>query len=186
MDTTTGRADRIPVSIEDEMRQSYMDYAMSVIVGRALPDARDGLKPVHRRALFTMHDLSNEWNFEDMVVGDAKWQTLSDADLFILPSHSENFGIVVAEALVSGTPVITTTATPWAELPGQRCGWCVDPTVAAIMEALKQATELSAPQLDQMGQTGARWAQQQFAWNPIARQMEETYQWMVESSVASA
>ncbi len=53
---------RIPVSIEDEMRQSYMDYAMSVIVGRALPDARDGLKPVHRRALFAMHDLGNEWN----------------------------------------------------------------------------------------------------------------------------
>jgi DNA gyrase subunit A len=59
---TTGRADRIPVSIEDEMRQSYMDYAMSVIVGRALPDARDGLKPVHRRSLFAMHDLNNEWN----------------------------------------------------------------------------------------------------------------------------
>ena len=53
---------RIPVSIEDEMRQSYMDYAMSVIIGRALPDARDGLKPVHRRALFAMHDLSNDWN----------------------------------------------------------------------------------------------------------------------------
>jgi len=52
----------IPVSIEDEMRQSYMDYAMSVIVGRALPDVRDGLKPVHRRALFTMSELSNDWN----------------------------------------------------------------------------------------------------------------------------
>ncbi|HER19567.1 MAG TPA: DNA gyrase subunit A, partial [Chromatiales bacterium] len=44
------------------MRQSYMDYAMSVIIGRALPDARDGLKPVHRRALFAMHDLGNDWN----------------------------------------------------------------------------------------------------------------------------
>ncbi|MGR9091009.1 MAG: DNA gyrase subunit A, partial [Gammaproteobacteria bacterium] len=52
----------IPVNIEDEMRQSYMDYAMSVIVGRALPDVRDGLKPVHRRALFTMSELSNDWN----------------------------------------------------------------------------------------------------------------------------
>ena len=52
----------LPVSIEDEMRQSFMDYAMSVIVSRALPDARDGLKPVHRRALFAMYDLSNDWN----------------------------------------------------------------------------------------------------------------------------
>lgn len=52
----------IPVNIEDEMRDSYMAYAMSVIVGRALPDVRDGLKPVHRRALFTMSELSNDWN----------------------------------------------------------------------------------------------------------------------------
>ena len=52
----------IPVNIEDEMRQSYMDYAMSVIVGRALPDVRDGLKPVHRRALFTMSENNNDWN----------------------------------------------------------------------------------------------------------------------------
>ncbi len=52
----------LPISIEDEMRQSYLDYAMSVIVGRALPDARDGLKPVHRRVLFAMRELGNDWN----------------------------------------------------------------------------------------------------------------------------
>ncbi|HEY5674102.1 MAG TPA: DNA gyrase subunit A [Malonomonas sp.] len=53
---------KVTVNIEDEMRKSYMDYAMSVIVGRALPDVRDGLKPVHRRILFAMHDLGNEYN----------------------------------------------------------------------------------------------------------------------------
>jgi DNA gyrase subunit A len=52
----------LPISLEEEMRRSYLDYAMSVIVGRALPDARDGLKPVHRRALFAMHELNNDWN----------------------------------------------------------------------------------------------------------------------------
>ncbi|MFP1684491.1 DNA gyrase subunit A [Alloalcanivorax sp. C16-1] len=51
-----------PVNIEDELRQSYLDYAMSVIIGRALPDVRDGLKPVHRRVLFAMHELGNDWN----------------------------------------------------------------------------------------------------------------------------
>jgi DNA gyrase subunit A len=51
-----------PISLEQEMRRSYLDYAMSVIVGRALPDARDGLKPVHRRVLYAMHELSNDWN----------------------------------------------------------------------------------------------------------------------------
>lgn len=52
----------LPISLEEEMRRSYLDYAMSVIVGRALPDARDGLKPVHRRVLFAMHELNNDWN----------------------------------------------------------------------------------------------------------------------------
>jgi DNA gyrase subunit A len=52
----------LPISLEEEMRRSYLDYAMSVIVGRALPDARDGLKPVHRRVLFAMHVLNNDWN----------------------------------------------------------------------------------------------------------------------------
>ncbi len=52
----------LPISLEEEMRRSYLDYAMSVIVGRALPDTRDGLKPVHRRVLFAMHELNNDWN----------------------------------------------------------------------------------------------------------------------------
>ncbi|WP_429336738.1 DNA gyrase subunit A [Paraburkholderia atlantica] len=52
----------LPISLEEEMRRSYLDYAMSVIVGRALPDVRDGLKPVHRRALYAMHELNNDWN----------------------------------------------------------------------------------------------------------------------------
>ena len=63
MTTSSGRDHRSPfVNIEQEMRQSYMDYAMSVIIGRALPDVRDGLKPVHRRVLYAMSDLGNDWN----------------------------------------------------------------------------------------------------------------------------
>ena len=60
--TSTFAKETLPISLEDEMRHSYLDYAMSVIVGRALPDVRDGLKPVHRRVLFAMHELSNDWN----------------------------------------------------------------------------------------------------------------------------
>jgi len=54
--------EHIPVNIEDEMKKSYMDYAMSVIIGRALPDVRDGLKPVHRRILYAMNELNNDWD----------------------------------------------------------------------------------------------------------------------------
>jgi DNA gyrase subunit A len=52
----------IAINIEDEMKKSYMDYAMSVIIGRAIPDVRDGLKPVHRRVLFAMNEMGNRWN----------------------------------------------------------------------------------------------------------------------------
>ena len=73
----------LPISLEEEMRRSYLDYAMSVIVGRALPDARDGLKPVHRRVLFAMHELNNDWNRpykkSARIVGDRKSTRLNSS-----------------------------------------------------------------------------------------------------------
>src|ERR687886_774694 len=85
METT---ADRNHINIEDEMRRSYLDYAMSVIIGRALPDARDGLKPVHRRVLWAMHELGNTYNKaykkSARVVGDAigKYHPHGDAAVY--------------------------------------------------------------------------------------------------------
>jgi len=78
----------LPVNLEDEMRKSYLDYAMSVIVGRALPDVRDGLKPVHRRVLFAMRELSNDFNKpykkSARVVGDVigKYHPHGDASVY--------------------------------------------------------------------------------------------------------
>ena len=78
----------VPVNLEDEMRQSYLDYAMSVIIGRALPDVRDGLKPVHRRVLYAMHELNNDWNKpykkSARVVGDVigKYHPHGDAAVY--------------------------------------------------------------------------------------------------------
>ena len=78
----------LPVNLEDEMRKSYLDYAMSVIVGRALPDVRDGLKPVHRRVLFAMRELGNDWNKaykkSARVVGDVigKYHPHGDASVY--------------------------------------------------------------------------------------------------------
>ena len=78
----------LPVNLEDEMRKSYLDYAMSVIVGRALPDVRDGLKPVHRRVLYAMRELGNDWNRaykkSARVVGDVigKYHPHGDASVY--------------------------------------------------------------------------------------------------------
>ncbi len=90
----------LPISLEDEMRHSYLDYAMSVIVGRALPDARDGLKPVHRRVLFAMHEANNAWNRPYVkcarVVGDVmgKYHPHGDAAIYdTLVRMAQNFSL---------------------------------------------------------------------------------------------
>ena len=85
---TSFAKETLPVSLEEEMRRSYLDYAMSVIVGRALPDARDGLKPVHRRVLYSMHEQNNDWNRpfrkSARIVGDVmgKYHPHGDAAIY--------------------------------------------------------------------------------------------------------
>jgi DNA gyrase subunit A len=97
----------LPVNLEDEMRQSYLDYAMSVIVGRALPDVRDGLKPVHRRVLFAMHELGNDYNKpykkSARVVGDVigKYHPHGDSPS-TTPSGAHGAGFSMRYLLVDG------------------------------------------------------------------------------------
>ena len=76
-----------------------------------------------------------------------KTSAFLDADLFVLPTHSESFGMVVAEALAHGLPVLTTTAAPWSILRERGCGWWVDATVDGIAEGLRQATSLDSETL---------------------------------------
>ncbi|OQX12878.1 MAG: hypothetical protein BWK76_17005 [Desulfobulbaceae bacterium A2] len=100
-----------------------------------------------------------------------------NADLFILPSYSKNFGMVVAEALSHGVPVITTYGTPWHELPRRGCGWWIDCTVDALAETLRQATALSPGVLQAMGQ-GREYARE-FDWRNIAAQTAAVYRWLL-------
>lgn len=124
--------------------------------------------------------LEDIWSFEDSLEGDAKWTAMAEADLFILPSHSENFGIVVAEALASGTPVITTTGTPWAGLLEHQCGWWVEPEVDALAEALNAATALNQETRRAMGHRGRDWVAEEFAWPAIAEKTLEFYRCAID------
>ncbi|MCX6879269.1 MAG: glycosyltransferase [Verrucomicrobia bacterium] len=101
------------------------------------------------------------------------------ADLFVLPTHSENFGIVVAEALACGVPVITTTGAPWAGLLDHRCGWWVDVTVDALAGALEAAIALTDDERAAMGQRGREWMLRDFGWSEIARRMIAGYEEVV-------
>ena len=112
------------------------------------------------------------------VTGEAKWRFLSDAELFVLPSQSENFGIAVAEAMGMGLPVITTTATPWSVLQRDRSGWWVEPAVDSLARAIREATTESPTQLAERGRRGRDYVRDHFDWGGIGQRMDACYAWV--------
>lgn len=112
-----------------------------------------------------------------------KWQILAKADLVVLPTHSENFGMVVAEALASGTPVIVSRGAPWDAVERVGCGWWVEPEVEAFARALLEATEAGRERLAAMGRAGRAYVEREFAWSNIAERMEDLYRWVVGGGV---
>jgi glycosyltransferase involved in cell wall biosynthesis len=123
--------------------------------------------------------LARHVSFLGEIDDESKWSLYSQADVFVLPSFSENFGLVVAEALAAGTPVITTTATPWREVGERQMGWQVEPTVEGLAAALREATAVGPAQLQDMGARGASWVRQTFSWPSVAQRMTAFYQWML-------
>jgi glycosyltransferase involved in cell wall biosynthesis len=110
--------------------------------------------------------------------GDAKADAYRDADLFVLPTLSENFGIVVAEALAHGVPVITTRAAPWADLERYGCGWWVEVGPEPLVTALREAMALTDEERRAMGQRGRDYVQR-YSWDEIARQMADVYRFVL-------
>jgi len=118
-------------------------------------------------------------NILDPVYGVKKNETYQSADLYVLPSFSENFGMTVAEALANRTPVITTTATPWKRLNEKKCGWCIAPDEKALTRTLRNAMNLTTEQLLQIGTNGRKWMTEEYSWNRVADDMLETYEWIL-------
>lgn len=112
------------------------------------------------------------------VYGECKTALLQRADLFVLPTHSENFGIAVAEALAAGVPAIVTKGAPWGALEVNHCGWWIDHGVAPLVEALGEATGMAAQEREAMGLNGVAWMERSFGWTPIAMQMLDVYRWL--------
>lgn len=123
--------------------------------------------------------LADVFEFLGPMTDIGKWHAYANAELFILPTYSENFGVVVAEAMAAGLPVITTKGTPWKLLEEERCGWWVDVGARPLANALKAATTISDSERYEMGKRGKRAAYDLFDWNEIGQSMSDVYQWVL-------
>jgi glycosyltransferase involved in cell wall biosynthesis len=117
--------------------------------------------------------------FSGALYGQEKWRAYRDAALFVLPTHSENFGIAVAEALAAGTPALVTKGAPWQPLDSYRAGWWIDVGLDALIAGLEQALPHSVADCEAMGLRGRAWMSEQFAWPQIGKMMAQTYHWML-------
>lgn len=120
--------------------------------------------------------LENEISFPGQLSGDEKDAAFRGADLFVLPTHSESFGMAIAEALSYGLPVLTTTGAPWAALAEHGCGWQVEPTVDGIERGLRTATALDSQTMAGMGKAGRVLVDSEYRWSLAAARFVHLYE----------
>jgi len=115
-------------------------------------------------------------SFVGPVYGEKKWEMIREADAVVLPSYSENFGLIVAEALSSGTPVLTTKGTPWSSIEESHCGWWVEPCVSQIADGIREIYNCQESELEEMGIRGRALIENQFDVKKLAETLLITYQ----------
>lgn len=116
--------------------------------------------------------------FAGEINGAAKYGFLSSVDLYVLPSHTENFGVTVAEALACGTPVIVSKNTPWGGVVSNCCGWFVANDVDTLAATLDEAMGVPRETLREMGARGREWIRRDFSWKSVGQEMLLAYEWL--------
>ena len=130
----------------------------------------DGYLKVVEKRIYEL-GLQDDFIITGALMDEEKWSAYRRADLFVLPSYSENFGIVVAEALYAGVPVITTKGTPWEEIETHRCGWWIDTGVVPLATALKGAMSLTDVERQKMGEHGRKLVEEKYTWDAVVKKM---------------
>jgi glycosyltransferase involved in cell wall biosynthesis len=159
-----------------ELAVKYSDWHL-VIAGPNLINYQEKLELLVKKM-----NLVENVTFTGMLSGEYKACALSNADLFVLPTHSENFGIAIAESLAYGVPVITTKGAPWQELETYKCGWWVEDNQEALMDALVEAMEMPANKRQEMGLKGRKLVEVKYSWQSIAKDMASVYHWILTGS----
>lgn len=130
-------------------------------------------------AIVESQSLGKRVTFTGMLTGIEKTVILSNSDLFILPTYSENFGIVVAESLAHGVPVITTNEAPWQDLNVYQCGWCINNNLDELTDILTEAMKISKTERHEMGIRGYQLVKSKYSWDSIACDMASFYRWIL-------
>jgi glycosyltransferase involved in cell wall biosynthesis len=160
----------LPLLIEAWARIAPSGWVLDI----AGPDENGHQAEVQR--MIDARGLSDVVSFVGPLHGRQKDAAYQSADLFVLPTYSENFGMAVAEALAHGVPVLTTTGAPWAALKTHRCGWWVEPTEEGVTEGLREALSTPATTLAAMGVSGRQFASASFSWDSVARDFVVLYE----------
>jgi glycosyltransferase involved in cell wall biosynthesis len=134
----------------------------------------------HLQALVEKYRLGKCVHFLGHVDGENKTRAFGQADICVLPSHSENFGMVIAESLAHGVPVITTRMTPWQELQSHDCGLWIDNQADVLAHAI---TEIRRRDLAAMGARGREWMRRDFSWGMIAARMQRLYEELASDGI---
>jgi glycosyltransferase involved in cell wall biosynthesis len=139
----------------------------------------------HRAEIEALIDnlgLKADFEFTGLALGEKKEALFAQANVFVLPTHSENFGLVIAEALVRKIPVITTTGAPWQDLEYSRCGWWVKPGIEGVASGLVAAMNSSPDVLNEMGQRGYQLVLEKYGWEKIGSTALTVSEWVLNKT----
>jgi glycosyltransferase involved in cell wall biosynthesis len=132
-------------------------------------------------ALIKRRGLHEQFEFVGAVAGDAKRTLMEIADLFVLPTHSENFGNAIAEALAFGIPTITTRGAPWSALAETNSGWWIDVGIEPLVYALEQAFSSAPSTLSSMGERGRSLVEERYGWGRSVARYADLYRWVLKA-----
>lgn len=159
-----------------QVENHFPDWKLKIIGPNEISHLEDLLKLRDKLSLERVE-------ITDPLYGEDKLNAYRDAEIFVLPTHSENFGMTVAESLAAGTPVIVTQGAPWPEIGIKNAGWWIDIGVEPLVCCLRQALSMESADLVKMGANGRRWMIESYSWDAIACEMAMVYRWMLEGGM---